>query len=374
MLTKKTARERIEASADVLQNISLCRAQLSKHDLTRELFDELNGEDRGLETMLGHVIVCDFEDLNARYALRKEIIDGLQKVEDKISVDVRAALECYVHDLVSTVQEFDASHEEMSNIRTKLIGKINMMSDDEKKANLTKKCDFECFTFQAAKDVCDAMAAIGHYLETKEVDVEKLKELACKQGGDMTDADNEFLNKLEKTLKAESLPRTFLCHAPEDRVTGATLEALGFDCDKIAVLAKNLSKAEEMFFTTVRAMREALCHPCDTTSEVAVRNTRFWDVMDDLGSMIAKAEVCRRLLAEQLSLFLKLVLDITDEGTKKEGADVGTAKTEGDHDKDKATSPADDNQKTEEEKKDEGKKEGPSSADKAATPAEGNEQ
>lgn len=337
-------RHQFEACVEVFDNIAACRAAMAKGNLTAEVIDQLNGEDHGLENLLGHPIMVDFDDAEATSALRIEINKALEAVEETLPEQLHAALECYIHDLVSACSEFDAMMEENLNIRHKLIEKINSMTDEEKEQYLEKKCEFECFSFQACKDVCDTLANIGHFLETKDCDFERLKELSTTQGNDMSKEDRDFLLKLMDLLKNDDkICCEFMKGIRHDRQIGASLKSLGFDCDKIAVLAKNLIKAEEMFFATVRPLREIMVHDTDTVAQIAVKNSLFWDVMDHVGCKVKNGEKLRRCLSEQLALMYKLVLGADNASGKSEGDDP--TKGQGGEDLDK--------QKTEEQKKEE---------------------
>ena len=311
-MTIKEACEKRQQAVEVLGNIALVRSKLIGKPLTAELFAELNGDNYALETLLKRDVFADFSDANQMATLRRDILAAMESEEIECNKLISAALECFRTDLIEACNKYDAHADKVLAERATIKDKVKELSEDALNKFLLAKTDFLCFTFSNAEAICEYIAEFGRFLDSEDCKLKLLVDISTRQGGDMTETDNQFLDKLNSVLRELSnKQRSFIWHAIDDRIEGAQVQRLGFDAKKLATIADKLTKAENVFYKTVRAFREALGHEATPVDDVAIVNSKFDETMWNITGFIDTMGRARSYLSDQISLMVKLLVSVT---------------------------------------------------------------
>lgn len=307
MVNHKEISAKLTELGEVFNNITTARRMLYSKPLDRQLFDELNGEDCGLESLLGHDVFVDFDNAAEVAKLKTEIHAALETTEISLGEEYRAALECFCEDLTTIMTQYDAYSTQNADVREKLIEKLKTFTTkDSQKSLADLKIDAQCFGYTHAHEIIVLMAEITKFfVDNGAFNIRRLEDISRKNGIDMLEEDKEFLDTLTKVFKSDYRDPGWkkMDVVWGDRLTNATLGALGYDSKKIREMCKLLTKTENEFYKTVRDIRETLCQETDTTDACCTKNTEFYSAVD---SVIWYAHECANLgraLSEQLAIF-----------------------------------------------------------------------
>lgn len=311
-MTIKEACEKRQAAVEVLGNISLVRSKLIGKPLTSELFTELNGDNSALETLLKRDVFADFSNAAEVAELRREILSAMESEEIECQNIIQAALESFRTNLIETCDKYDALADKVLAERLSIKDKASELSEDVQNKFALAKADFLCFTYTNAVALIEYIAEFGRFLDSDDCKLKLLVDLSTRQGGDMTDTDKAFLDKLNNVLYSLSdKQRSFIWHAIDDRISGAAIQRLGFDVKKLIEISTKLTKAEAIFYKTVRAFREALGHETTPVDDVAIVNSKFDDTMWNIVGFIRTMTEARAYLSDQISLMIKLLISVS---------------------------------------------------------------
>jgi hypothetical protein len=268
--------------AEVYENIQVARKKLLGKELTSELFDELNGEDRGLDTILGRTVIPNQDPAQNRQ-LKSDILAALENNLTSTVTEMTAALECYCQDLVETVSNYDAYAEEQDAARTKIVDILKELSDDDKTKFFETRLEFNLMQCNNIKACFEVIGKYIEFLSSDQVNLGILKDIAKKNSGDMTDEDKQFLKELREAYESGQNAGTFSSRpfwtAQDDSFMNSTLTACGYEPKTLSEVVKDTGKVQKKFVSTVRKFKEALCRDCDTEQEVMSKNSDFWDAV-----------------------------------------------------------------------------------------------
>lgn len=312
--------QQLEEATQTFAELGEARRKLVGQELTHDLFEEINGSERGLEVLLGREIsVLDFGDVGKTAKLKQDIFDAIMNEEIEAGKAIHAALECYCEDLVRICSEYDAYSEENLALRTKLIEKMKSLPKESKESLADLKLDFECFSYTNGLEICKLTQELIEFFETDTCNLAKLEELQGKQGIDMTDEDKEFLKTLQTVIKQNlSEPGWKKFDVLwGDRLTGAKFGDLGFDAKNIVELCKTLNKTQEKFMKMIRKIRESLVKETATTDAVAIKNTEFYGTINRLIWYTQDIARFNKELDQQLALTSK-ACDVIQVEKKKD--------------------------------------------------------
>lgn len=309
-------------AVEVFASLADARRKLIGSPLTNELFNELNGEDGGLEALVGHSILIN-DDVAEMTALRNEIFDAIESEEINCGNSIRAALECLSEDLVQAVQTYDARFSNDAETRLKLKDALAALSKDAANTFLTSKCDFTCYAHTDILEFVELFKDTAKFLNSDVVNKNRIQDLMSKQGVDMTDDDREFLHQIREifntTLSTED-NESKLFRMRTDRLTGATVQALGFDIKTLVDTVDTFAKSEEKLIASVRVLREILAERPLTTDGVAIKNRDFDEAFWGMCWWIHTLCRVRADINDQFSLMLGMVetASASSTPTKKE--------------------------------------------------------
>lgn len=91
----------------VIKNVRYTRRMITTHEFTAELFDKINGEDRGIENLVGHPVLFSALTESEKMQTRREINAALDKSESNAFVDLRDATIAYFADLQKVIDRLD---------------------------------------------------------------------------------------------------------------------------------------------------------------------------------------------------------------------------------------------------------------------------
>ena len=318
-MTSEEAFKQLEAAMTTFEDLGNARKKLVGQELTYELFDQINGADHGLEALLNREITfLDFENPGQVAKLKQDIFAAIEAEEITVGKAAHAALECYCEDLVRVCSDYDAYSNENIALRAKLVEKIKAIGKNGVEAFKTLKLDFECFSYTNCLEIINLTKELTEFFETDTFNLPRLEELQSKQGIDMTDEDKEFLQTLQKVchdqLSEPGWKKFDVLWG--DRLTGATIEALGFDPKNTTELCKLVNKTQEKLMKTIRKIREALCKETSTTDDVTVKNTTFWNAISRLMWYIQDIAHLNKDLDKQLALTSKACETLEDAPAK----------------------------------------------------------
>jgi len=297
------------AATDCFADLETARRKLTGVPLTDELFNEINGVERGLEHLLGRDVILP-TDTSEVVALRNEIFAAIEAEQIKCGDTIRAALESLSEDLLQTIQQYDARATQDTDVRAKIKNASADLSKDAGKAFCATKCEFSCFSNADILEVVEMMKDTTKFLKSDVVNQSRIQDLMSKQGHDMTEEDNQFLEDLRKIFNstvATDQNYDKLWNIRGNALVGATVEALGFCPKTIVTTSEAFAKAENQFISAVRVLKEILDDRPTTTDSVAIKNEKFdsslWSLVGWCGSMGRM----RVQINEQFSLMLGLL-------------------------------------------------------------------
>jgi len=309
-MANTNALKRIADAAEMFDNCKLARAKLGGHELTVELFDEINGVERGLENLLGRPVDILGESAEVVRSLKSEIFEALLSAETEAGKEMRAAIECMCEDLVKAVQTYDTSSDNVAALKGKLIEKLKGMDDTAVTTLLGTKIEGVIYQYSQAIEFCEIVDKFAEFLDTDTCNLGRLTEISKINGGDMSDDDKAFLKNISDAVDENTRAGMFsnLWTIRNDAVTDTKLSAVGYsDKSKIVDLINKLSKSEARLFKLLRKIREALCKDCDTTDAVCVKNNEFWCTVDSMLCYTYSIVNIRNGLWEQFALIDKTV-------------------------------------------------------------------
>lgn len=321
-------RQIIDQALEALGNVKTALKLISEGPLTPEMYSKLN-EDGGMDTLLDTVILdSELNDATECAKIRTKITNALQEAWSSNIKELRAALECYTTDILAVLQAYDAHHEQDAKIRASL-SEFEARFDDAAKDKLAATVmEYECFNFSNAEAVCEMLIEVGEFL-TNNCNYEILGEISKMDGADMSDDQKMYLNNLlEKVNESKFGKEDWFDVAMQDRINGLTFEKLGFDAKAVVKIAKILTKAESKFIKTSRDLREAIVRDTETSENIAIKNTLFYDVMDKLCHFVMDGSKCRNYLSEQINLMAGHISSIaagtpSEEGQKAKALERG---------------------------------------------------
>ena len=302
-MTLKEAREQIDMLAETFESCSIARRKLAGHALTVELFDEINGPERGLENLIGDSVYLPELTAEEVLKLKGRILDALTDSEIDIGKKMHAALECYCDPLITAMQTFDANYENNAKLKGDLVEKLKGLADDGVTTFFSNKCDFFVYQYTQAIEACNIIKKFGDFLDSKNCNLGRIAQLSTMQGGEMSDDDKQFLKEMREAFKAGEFYEIW--KLSDDRLTGASLTDCGYDVDKLVELVETLFKVETTFFATVRKFKEALVKDTETSDKVCVKNCEFYNAIDSVLWFCDTVCTVRRQLWEQLSMIDK---------------------------------------------------------------------
>lgn len=91
----------------VIKNVRYTRKMLSAHEFTSEIFDKINGEDRGIEQLVGRTVLFASLTDDEKLQLRRDINAALTKSEDNAFTNLRQATIAYFADLQKVIDRLD---------------------------------------------------------------------------------------------------------------------------------------------------------------------------------------------------------------------------------------------------------------------------
>ncbi len=302
-MTLKEAREQIDMLAETFESCSIARRKLAGHALTVELFDEINGPERGLENLIGDSVYLPELTAEEVLKLKGRILNALTDSEIDIGKKMHAALECYCDPLITAMQTFDANYENNAKLKGDLLEKLKGLADDGVTTFFSNKCDFFVYQYSQAIEACNIIKKFGDFLDSKNCNLGRIAQLSTMQGGEMSDDDKQFLKEMREAFKAGEFYEIW--KLSDDRLTGASLTDCGYDVDKLIELVETLFKVETTFFATVRKFKEALVKDTETSDKVCVKNCEFYNAIDSVLWFCDTVCTVRRQLWEQLSMIDK---------------------------------------------------------------------
>ena len=308
-MTLQEALQNKTAATECFACLEEARRKLTGVPLTAELFNEINGADRGLEHLLGRDVILP-TDTEGIIALRNEIFASIESEQIRCGEVARAALECLGEDLVETVSKYDAYATQNTEVRAKIKTVASGLSKDAAAAFCSSKCDFSCFSNADILEIAESFKDMTKFLKSDVVNTSKIQDLMSKQGQEMTDEDKDFLKDLKKifgaTVRSEDKTDK-LWQMEGNKLTGATVEALGFDKKSIVSTSEAFGKAEEGFIAAVRVLREVLEDRPIATDSVVIKNQEFDDALWGMCYWCRRLGDVRIAVNEQFSLMLKIL-------------------------------------------------------------------
>ena len=320
--TQTAMAEKLANIGEVFANITTARRALMSKPFDEALFNELNGDDRGLETLLGRDVMVDFDNAGEVAQLKADIFASLETAEINLGQEAKAALECFCEDLVNIMSKYDAYSTQNADIRTKLVDKLKQFTTKDAKQSLAElKIDAPCFGYTHAIGILEMMTQLVDFFASDTFNLRRMDEISRKQGLDMLQEDKEFLDTLTKVFKSDIRDPGWkkMDVLWGDRLTNASIETLGYDAKKIGEVCKELTRVENSFYKTVRNVRETLCHETETTDEVTVKNTEFYNAVSCVIWFAREVASLGTALAEQIAVMLTHIDTLsTTPPTKKE--------------------------------------------------------
>jgi len=321
-MTIQEALDQMKLIAETFENCSVARRKLAGNPLTAELFNELNGPDRGIENLIGDsVYLPELTDAEV-VTLKSRILDAITESEMALAQKMHAALECFFEPLVKACQTFDANYENNAKLKTDLIGKLNSLAKDGETTFMQSKCDFMVFQYTHAVELCNILKEFSDFLDSKTCNLGRLTQLSTMNSGEMSDDDKTFLKEMREAYRERSDGFWRVCTISSDRITGASLADLGYDSKKLIELINTLFANESAFFATVRKFREALIKDTEPTEKVCVKNSEFDDTVGSVMWFLECACKTRNELWEELSLIDKQ-FDVQTPAKKPEEVESG---------------------------------------------------
>lgn len=308
-MVNEAALKRIESAVEAFDNCKVARAKLAGKELTTELFDEINGADRGLENLLGREVSLIGESVETVRSLKSEIFDALLSAETAAGKEVVAAIECLCADVVEAMQAYDTSSENNSTLKSRLVEKLKSLDDVAVTSLLGTKIEGVIYQKSQALQFIEIMEKVTEFWDSDTCNLGRLTEISKLNAGEMTDDDKEFLKNIYDAAN-ENCDTFFrhIWHIQEDALTDAKLSAAGYaDKESISTLITKLSKAEQKFFKVLRKLREALCKDEETTDTTCVKNSEFWCTVGRMFNYLYTMTAIRRGLWEQFALIDKAV-------------------------------------------------------------------
>lgn len=308
-MDSKKATSLLEAAVETFNCLGEARRKLTGVELTSELFDEINGAERGLENLLGKPITIDFSSASEIAQLKQEIFAAIESEEVECGKQIHAALEYFCEDLTRIMQDYNAYSEENVELRNKLEQKLKALTKDGVDHLNKMRLDFECFAYAHALEIPELMNDLTKFFGSETCNLHKLAAISIKNGPDMTEEESEFLDLLKKVFSDDVRNKGWdkLDVLWGDRLTNAKFETLGYTTKNLVEVAKALTKAENTFYKTTRKIRETLCHETSTTEELATKNTKYWKTMNCLIWYARDVSAVAKALAEQLALMSKII-------------------------------------------------------------------
>ena len=297
------------AATNCFADLEAARRKLTGVPLTNELFNEVNGVERGLEHLLGRDVILP-TDTNEIVALRNEIFAAIEAEQIKCGEAARAALECLGEDLLETIQQYDARATQDTDIRAKIKNAVADLSKDAANAFKAAKCDFSCFSNADVLEIIEMMKDTTKFLKSDTVNKSRIQDLMAKQGQEMTEEDNQFLDDLKKIFNstvASDQNYDKLWSIRNNALVGAKVEALGFDPKTFVSTSEAFAKAEVQFIAAVRVLKEILDDRPLTTDSVVIKNDKFDSSLWGLTGWCSSMGRIRVKINEQFSLMLGLL-------------------------------------------------------------------
>ena len=147
---------------EVLANINQARFIVQNGPFTAELYENLNGADRAIETLLDKSIVFDNLANNQKVALRKEILDKLRDQEFALLSKLRETVAGVGADLQSVVTSAESVNERQDLLKLRFTHRVSneMFSTHAATATL----DTDCFPAPAAESISSALDSATEFL------------------------------------------------------------------------------------------------------------------------------------------------------------------------------------------------------------------
>lgn len=309
-MVNQDALKRIDAAVEAFDNCKVARAKLAGKELTLELFDEINGADRGLENLLGRSISLIGAPVESVRALKNEIFDALINAETAAGKEVVAAIECLCADVVEAMQAYDTSSENNAALKAKLLEKLKSLDDVATTTLLGAKIEGVIYQKSQAFQFIELMEKATEFWDSDTCNLGRLTEISKLNAGEMTDDDKEFLKNLSDACD-ENRDTIFrhIWHIPDDALTDAKLSAAGYtDKESISDLITKLFKAEQKFFKVLRKIRESFAKDTDTADSQCVKNSEFWCTVSRMFNYLYTMISIRRGLWEMFALIDKAVV------------------------------------------------------------------
>ena len=293
---------RIKCSIDSVEDINNARTLLASGPLTQEMYDKLN-VDGAMDALLGEVVLaCDLENADKCSALRTSMNSKLCQAFLDNSKSLRAALEDFTYDLLEAVQMYDSNRENNSGIRSRIAEFEARLDDGAKQQLAAKVMEYMCFNFSNATAICDELCNVADFIDNN-CDNDSLKAISEIAGSEMSDDQKFYLNSLNEKLDEVPFSKNDLFDMiDKDRQSGQTFEQLGFTAAGVKKIAGALTKAENKFFKSTRALRELIIRDTSTDESITKKNALFYAVMDRLCHFVHDGAMCCRYLAEQVNL------------------------------------------------------------------------
>ena len=257
--------ERLTALSDMVQNIRSVRTKLLGKSLTQELFNEINGSDAALETLLGDTVLFGMLNEQEILGLRCKIMDKLNENE----VDALKELKDTVSKMltINNVKQVDAT-----------MPKIKI--DDEK---------FGTIALDNAVAYSSAMETIGMAQELT-AELEDIVNLTAELQMDSTEEAFPDEQKTEKERSEENLK------ALEDRVSqlacpvpfqhNGLVKELGWDPENLRK-TRDLSAMVCKDLNGVLDCLKGIIKVEDLSDDDAVKvNKRFANCMSQINSVV----------------------------------------------------------------------------------------